>query len=82
VKTKTISPLKLKKHQVQLIASGDLRLSANQTCWPAQQEMEATLTAALKAEGYELIRAHEYDENARHGFIDSQRKGHGCLQAR
>ena len=55
---------KLKKNQVQLIASGDLRLSANQVCWPAQEEMEATLTAALKAEGYELIRAHKYDEVA------------------
>jgi hypothetical protein len=75
VKTKTIPPLKLKKNQVQLIASGDLRLSANQVCWPAQEEMEATLTAALKAEGYELIRVHKYDENTRHGFIDSQRKG-------
>ena len=60
MKTKTIPPLKLKKNQVQLIASGDLRLSANQVCWPAQAEMEATLTAALQAEGYELIRAHTY----------------------
>jgi hypothetical protein len=71
---KTIFP-KLKKNQVQLIASGDLRLSANQTCWPAQKEMEATLTAALAAEGYELVRAHAYDAAAKHGFIDSQRRG-------
>lgn len=74
MKTNTTAP-KLKKNQVQLIASGDLRLSANQVCWPAQEQMEATLTAALKAEGYELVRAHKYDETARHGFIDSQRKG-------
>lgn len=66
---------KLKKNQVQLIASGDLRLSANQVCWPAQAEMETTLTAALQAEGYELVRAHKFDPVARHGFIDSQRKG-------
>ncbi len=79
MKTKTTAP-KLKKHQVQLIASGDLRLSANQVCWPAQEQMEATLTAALKAEGYELIRAHKYDEVARHGFIDSQRKGMDVFQ--
>ena len=65
----------LKSKQVQLIASGDLRLSANQVCWPAQKEMEATLTAALAAEGYELVRAHAYDDAAKHGFIDSQRKG-------
>jgi hypothetical protein len=66
---------KLKKKQVCLIASGDLRLSANQVCWPAQAEMEKTLTAALGAEGYELVRAHAYDAEAKHGFIDSQRKG-------
>ena len=36
---KTIPPLKPRR--VFLIANGDLRLSANQKCWPAQQEMEA-----------------------------------------
>ncbi len=66
---------KLKKKQVQLIASGDLRLSANQVCWPAQKEMEDTLCAAIQAEGYEVVRAHAYDAVAKHGFIDSQRKG-------
>jgi len=76
MKSKTKSKIpRLKKQLVQLIASGDLRLSANQVCWPAQKEMEATLTAALAAEGYELVRAHEYDDTAKHGFIDSQRKG-------
>ena len=33
-------PRRLEPKQVQLIASGDLRLSANQTCWPAQKAME------------------------------------------
>ncbi len=66
---------KLKKNQIQLIASGDLRLSANQVCWPAQKAMEDTLCAAIQAEGYEVVRAHAYDAAARHGFIDSQRKG-------
>lgn len=66
---------KLKKNQIQLIASGDLRLSANQVCWPAQKEMEAALTTALATEGFELVRAHPYDADAKHGFIDSQRKG-------
>ena len=74
VPTKQSFP-KLKKNQVQLIASGDLRLSANQVCWPAQQEMEAALTTALAAEGYELVRAHAYDPVGKHGFIDSQRRG-------
>ena len=66
---------KLKRNQVQLIASGDLRLSANQVCWPAQKEMEDALCAALRAEGFEVVRAHAYDAEAKHGFIDSQRKG-------
>ena len=39
---------KLKKNQVQLIASGDLRQSANEVCWPAQVEMEQALTAAVR----------------------------------
>lgn len=66
---------KLRKKQVQLIASGDLRLSANQMCWEAQQEMEASLTRAIEAEGYEVVRAHAYDELEKHGFIASQRQG-------
>ncbi len=41
---KSLKPTKTKKNQVLLVASGDLRLSANQVCWPAQQEMEQALT--------------------------------------
>ena len=60
---------------IQLVASGDLRLSANQTCWPAQKAMEEALAKALKAEGYEVKRAHPYDAKKKHGFIASQREG-------
>lgn len=60
---------------IQLVASGDLRLSANQTCWPAQKAMEDALAKALKAEGYEVKRAHPYDTKKKHGFIASQREG-------
>ncbi|SKB00861.1 L-fucose isomerase, C-terminal domain [Prosthecobacter debontii] len=60
---------------IQLVASGDLRLSANQTCWPAQKAMEDALAKALKAEGYEIKRAHPYDAKKKHGFIASQREG-------
>ncbi|MCX5658841.1 MAG: fucose isomerase [Planctomycetota bacterium] len=66
---------KLGKKQVQLIANGDLRLSANQKCWAAQQEMEQTLTRAVAAAGYELRRAHPYKEEEKHGFIGSQKEG-------
>jgi hypothetical protein len=60
---------------VQLVASGDLRLSANQTCWPAQQAMEDALTKRLsRPKAGEVKRAHAVDATKRHGFIDSQQK--------
>ncbi len=61
--------------QVYLVCSGDLRLSANLDCWAAQQEMEELLAKALAVQGWEIIRAHSYDETKKHGFIDSQRMG-------
>ena len=67
--------MSLKKNQIQLIASGDLRLSANQVCWPAQQAMEAALGKALKTEGFEIVRGHPVEKAAGHGFIASQRQG-------
>jgi len=66
---------KLKRRQVQLIANGDLRLSANQRCWPAQREMEQALTRAIQAEGYQVVRAHPYKTKQKHGFIGSQKEG-------
>jgi hypothetical protein len=65
----------LKPKQVYLMASGDLRLSANQKCWPEQAKMEAVLTKALAAEGWKVVRAHAYDKTKKHGFVDSQRMG-------
>jgi hypothetical protein len=57
------------------MANGDLRLSANQRCWPEQAKMEAILTKALAAEGWTAVRAHPYDPSKQHGFIDSQKMG-------
>ena len=54
---------------------GDLRLSANQVCWPAQEAMEKQLAAAVAAQGYKLVRAHPYKPDAKHGFISSQKEG-------
>ncbi len=68
-------PPKAKKKQVMLVASGDLRLSANQNCWPAQQAMETTLAEVVGELGYELVRAHPYKEDEKHGFIGSQKEG-------
>src|SRR5262249_6596743 len=67
--------MSLTAKQVQLVASGDLRLSANQKCWPAQLEMEQSLGRAVAAAGFEIVRAHPYKNDARHGFIASQREG-------
>ncbi len=61
--------------EVILVANGDLRLSANQTCWPAQAEAEAKLTAAIEGQGRPVKRGHPYDEAQRHGFITSQKHG-------
>ncbi len=61
--------------EVYLVANGDLRLSANRMCWPAQAEVESKLTAAIEREGHNVRRAHDYDEAKQHGFIDSQARG-------
>jgi L-fucose isomerase-like protein len=58
-----------------LVASGDLRLSANRVCWPAQQAAEAAVTAAIRRLGHEVQRAHPFEPSKSHGFIDSQRYG-------
>src|SRR5206468_1497666 len=72
---------RLGKRQVQLIANGDLRLSANQKCWPAQAEMEQLLTAAVAEAGHELVRAHPFKPDANHGFIGSQKEGMSVFRA-
>lgn len=61
--------------QVYLVTSGDLRLSANRVCWPAQAELEERLTQVFAENGCELVRAFPVDEKAEHGFISSQRMG-------
>src|SRR6266496_1442945 len=62
-------------NEVFLVDSGDLRLSANQTCWPAQAEMERQIISAFSAEGVTVKRAHPYDESMKHGFIWNQCMG-------
>src|SRR5687767_13019090 len=60
---------------VYLIANGDLRLSANRVCWPAQEAAEKAVTAAIERAGRRVQRAHDFDAAKGHGFIDSQRRG-------
>ena len=61
--------------KVLMAASGDLRQSANLTCWPAQEAMEKKVAAAVAAFGVEVERAHPYDPVRKHGFIASQKEG-------
>ncbi len=68
-------PRKVGDKTVLLVANGDLRLSANQNCWPAQQAMEEGLCRAAGEQGYEIARAHPYKKKERHGFIASQKEG-------
>ena len=63
------------KDPIILIASGDLRSSANQKCEAAQVEMEHQISAAFQREGYTIERGHPFDPIKGHGFIDSQKYG-------
>ena len=65
----------MSNREIVLIASGDLRLSANRMCWPAQKAMEQKVVAAVRKEGYRVKRGHLYSKSKRHGFIANQRQG-------
>jgi hypothetical protein len=60
---------------IYIVASGDLRLSANQLCWPAQEKTEREVIAAIEASGHTVRRGHPYNAAKQHGFIDSQKYG-------
>ena len=60
---------------IYLVASGDLRASANQKCEAAQAAMEQQVIAAVEKLGGSVTRAHAYDPVKKHGFIDSQHRG-------
>lgn len=69
------TPAPIAENEVLLVASGDLRQSANRVCWPAQAAMEEQLIEALRQEGITVKRAHSYIEELGHGFIYNQRMG-------
>ncbi|HEY8966814.1 MAG TPA: hypothetical protein VIM58_10240 [Candidatus Methylacidiphilales bacterium] len=66
---------KTPKKTVYLVANGDLRESANRVCEKAQNELEASLIAAIEAEGWKVKRAHGLVKEKGHSFIDSQKYG-------
>jgi hypothetical protein len=69
------TPEPVGENDAVLVASGDLRLSANKTCWAAQEAMEAKVVKAFADEGIKVIRGHDYDPELGHGFIWNQRMG-------
>ncbi|MDZ7293041.1 MAG: fucose isomerase [candidate division KSB1 bacterium] len=66
---------------IYLVANGDLRLAANQNCEAAQAEMEKQIVAAVEQLGGKVKRAHPYDPEKKHGFIDSQKYGIAVFNA-
>jgi len=58
-----------------LIASGDLRESANVAGWPTQASLEAVVVATFAELGWRVVRANDVDPVTGHGFISSQRMG-------
>jgi L-fucose isomerase-like protein len=68
-------PRKTPPRTVLLVASGDLRPSANVACWAGQLAMERALGQAVRRLGYRTVRAHRYKPSEGHGFIASQREG-------
>ncbi|MDQ1608084.1 MAG: hypothetical protein QOE16_816 [Microbacteriaceae bacterium] len=58
-----------------LVASGDLRESANVAGWETQIALEQALGAAFTELGWRIVRANPIDPATGHGFISSQRMG-------
>ncbi|MEP6985199.1 MAG: fucose isomerase, partial [Chloroflexota bacterium] len=73
-------PASVKNDEAILVASGDLRLAANQKGWEAQEQMEKQIVAAFKKEGIKVKRGHAYDPELKHGFIWNQRMGMDVFQ--
>jgi len=68
--------IEVKEDEVLVLTNGDLRDSANLACWDVQEEFEDKLSRVLfEKMGKKSLRAHDFDENIGHGFIDGQRKG-------
>jgi hypothetical protein len=66
---------------VYLVANGDSRPAANRTCEAAQAAMERRVVAAVERLGARVVRAHGFDADKGHGFIDSQAMGRDVFRA-
>ncbi|HVU10471.1 MAG TPA: hypothetical protein VHD90_04300 [Phototrophicaceae bacterium] len=69
------NPARVQPGEAILVASGDLRLPANQGGWATQAETERKIIEAFAREGMTVKRGHDYNPVEKHGFISSQRMG-------
>lgn len=69
------TPVSAKPKTVYMVASGDLRESANIEGWPVQEQMEESVTGVFNELGWDVQRAHGVDHETGHGHISSQRMG-------
>ena len=74
------TPTRAAAKEVLLIASGDLRQSANQVCWPAQAQMEEKLIAAFDAEGIHVAPCPPLRCREGPRLHLQPAHGHGCLR--
>jgi L-fucose isomerase-like protein len=63
-----------------LVASGDLRETANRLGWPAQATLEEHVVRAFARHGVTVTRGHPVDPSRGHGFVSSQRMGMAVFQ--
>lgn len=66
-------PAKVPPRTAILIASGDLRESANLACWPAQRAMERELAEALASHGWKVDRRPRVEGSTRETPVQQQR---------
>ena len=80
------APKEAEEGVIYILANGDLRDSANKTCWAEQAKMEAELTAVIESieyapgKKYRVERLHDFDPLLGHGFINSQAMGNKVLR--
>ncbi|RAI75350.1 hypothetical protein HMF3257_16295 [Spirosoma telluris] len=68
------------RNDALLACSGNLRPSANLKCWPMQQKMGDDLAEAFRNYSWEINRAHAYNEEKRHGFINMLTETRMCAK--
>ncbi len=66
---------KTEEKTVYFLANGDLRNTANVAGWKVQEQTENHIKHFFETAGYSVERAHPFDSDLKHGFINSQKMG-------